>query len=93
VLKALGARRWRLVGVYTAEFTVLGLAAGAIGWAVAGAAAAAVWRFGAEGATALPGVGSAIAALAGSAAAANLAGWLAVGRLLGLRPLAILRGE
>jgi putative ABC transport system permease protein len=93
VLKALGARRGRLVGVYTAEFTVLGLAAGAIGWAVAGVAAAAVWRFGAEGATALPGLGTALAALAGSAATANLAGWLAVGRLLGLRPLAILRGE
>ena len=91
VLKTLGATRMRIVRTFSVEFSVLGLLAGAVGVVFANVLTRVLLRrleisFHIEwGATML--------ALFGTAALATATGWIASYRILGLRPLEVLREE
>ena len=91
VLKTLGATRMRIVRIFSVEFSVLGLLAGSVGVIFANLLTRLIlrrleigfhfeWR-----ATAI--------ALVGTAVLATLTGWIASYRILGLRPLEVLREE
>ncbi|HEY0264862.1 MAG TPA: FtsX-like permease family protein [Granulicella sp.] len=91
VLKTLGATRGRIATIFSIEFAVLGLVAGLVGAVFANAVTAAVlhqltieyrveWLW-------------AVVALAGSAALTVATGWLASFRVLGQKPLEVLREE
>ena len=92
ILKTLGATRRRVAGVFSVEFLVLGAAAGVVGALLAMAFTAAVlkglldvkWTF-----EPLP----AAVAVALTALLANAAGWVASWRILGRKPLEVLRDE
>jgi len=91
VLKTLGATRLRIVGTYSIEFTVLGLLAGAVGAAFANLLTRALLhRLGVP--YSFDPV-AALSALVGTAVLAIATGWLAGFRVLGLRPLEVLREE
>jgi putative ABC transport system permease protein len=91
VLKTLGATRMRIVRTFSVEFSVLGLLAGAVGVVFANLLTRVLlhrlevgfhiaW-------------GATLTALAGTAVLATATGWIASYRILGLRPLEILREE
>ena len=91
VLKTLGATRWRIVRIFSVEFSVLGLLAGTVGVIFANLLTRillrkleAQWHF--EWSATL-------IALVGTAVLAAATGWLASYRILGLRPLEVLREE
>ncbi len=91
VLKTLGATRMRIVRIFSVEFSVLGLLAGAVGVVFANILTRILLhRLEADfviqwGATAL--------ALVGTSILATITGWVASYRILGLRPLEVLRDE
>ena len=91
VLKTLGATRRRIVAIYSVEFLVLGALAGAVGVVFANLLTRILLHkmhvdFSIEWcATGI--------ALIGTAFLATVAGWLASYRILGLRPLEVLREE
>jgi putative ABC transport system permease protein len=91
VLKTLGATRMRIVRTFSVEFSVLGLLAGAVGVVFANLLTRVLLHrlevaFQIEwGATAI--------ALLGTAVLATATGWIASYRILGLRPLQVLREE
>jgi putative ABC transport system permease protein len=91
VLKTLGATRMRIVRTFSVEFSVLGLLAGLVGVVFANLLTRVLLRklevgFQIEwGATAI--------ALVGTAVLATATGWIASYRILGLRPLEVLREE
>ena len=91
VLKTLGATRMRIVRTFSVEFSVLGLLAGAVGVVFANLLTRVLlhrlevgfhiaW-------------GATLTALAGTAVLATVTGWIASYRILGLRPLEVLREE
>lgn len=91
VLKTLGATRARIAAVFSVEFAVLGIIAGSVGVIFANLLTRILvhqmklvfhleWLFG-------------IAALVGTAVLANLTGWAASHRILGQKPLEVLREE
>ncbi len=91
VLKTLGATRMRIVRTFSVEFSVLGLLAGAVGVVFANVLTQTVlhrldlsyridWT-------------ATLVALAGTALLAVATGWIASYRILGLRPLEVLREE
>ena len=92
VLKTLGATKSRIIGIFSVEFSVLGAIGGLVGGILANLFTRIVcdrfldthfefdWL-------------SLLAVVAGTAVLANLAGWLASARILGQRPLEVLRGE
>jgi putative ABC transport system permease protein len=92
ILKALGATRNRIKGIFSVEFSVLGAIAGLVGAILANIFSAIVadkfinthfdfsW----------PSLGI---AMVGTALLANVAGWLASSRILNQRPLEVLRSE
>jgi putative ABC transport system permease protein len=91
VLKTLGARRARVAAVFGVEFTVLGLLAGCVGVIFANLLTFILlhrldvpYRFQLQ---------AGIAAAAGTTLLAVLTGWLASIRILGQRPLEVLREE
>ncbi|WP_263359755.1 ABC transporter permease [Acidicapsa ligni] len=91
VLKTLGATRGRIIRIFSVEFSVLGLLAGTVGAVFANLLTAALlhqmetqWRLD-WSATCI--------ALGGTAVLAAATGWLASYRILGLRPLEVLREE
>ena len=92
ILKVLGATRRRVAGIFSVEFLVLGAAAGLLGSALAtGFAALVVKRL-------LKGdfhfnAGADLFSIALTALVANAAGWLASYRILGQKPLEVLRDE
>jgi putative ABC transport system permease protein len=92
ILKVLGATRRRVAGIFSVEFLVLGGAAGLLGSALAtGFAALVVKRL-------LKGdfhfnPGADLFSIALTALVANAAGWLASYRILGQKPLEVLRDE
>jgi putative ABC transport system permease protein len=90
LLKALGATRSQVVRIYSVEFSLLGASAGLSGTLLAWLAAAAGRRL---LGTAYPSVGLLLAAPAVAALIATAAGWLAIFRFVGLKPLEILRDE
>lgn len=92
ILKTLGATKNRLGAIFSLEFTVLGLVAGLMGSVLASVFSGLLLTrfFEAEFAVAWLPMGIAILA---TVAMANLAGWLASMRILGQKPLVVLRGE
>ena len=91
VLKTLGATRMRIVRTFSVEFSVLGLLGGAVGVVFANLLTQVLLRrmdvsFHVEWT-------AAAAALVGAAALATATGWVASYRILGLRPLEVLREE
>ena len=92
ILKALGATRGLVARIFAVEYALLGALAGLGGTALAGALAWAVLHFVLD----IPWTwqpGTLAAGIAASTALAVLVGFLATFRLLGERPLRILRGE
>jgi putative ABC transport system permease protein len=91
VLKTLGATRMRIVGTFSVEFSVLGLLAGSVGVVFANLLTRVLLRklevgFHIEW-------GATLVALVGTAVLATATGWIASYRILGLRPLEVLREE
>lgn len=91
VLKTLGATRMRIVRTFSVEFSVLGLLAGAVGVVFANLLTRVLLRrldivFHIEWTATM-------VALAGTAVLATATGWIASYRILGLRPLEVLREE
>jgi putative ABC transport system permease protein len=91
VLKTLGATRMRIVRTFSVEFSVLGLLAGSVGVVFANLLTRVLLRklevsFHIEWTAAL-------VALVGTAVLATATGWIASYRILGLRPLEVLREE
>jgi putative ABC transport system permease protein len=91
VLKTLGATRMRIVRTFSVEFSVLGLLAGSVGVVFANILTRVLLRklevgFHIEWYATL-------IALAGTAVLATATGWIASYRILGLRPLEVLREE
>ncbi len=91
VLKTLGATRGRIIRIFSVEFSVLGLLSGAVGVVFANLLTRillrkleAPWHF--DG-------WATLVALVGTAFLAAATGWLASYRILGLRPLEVLREE
>jgi putative ABC transport system permease protein len=91
VLKTLGATRMRIVRTFSVEFSVLGLLAGSVGVVFANLLTRVLleklevsfhieWR-------------ATLVALVGTALLATATGWIASYRILGLRPLEVLREE
>jgi putative ABC transport system permease protein len=91
VLKTLGATRMRIVRTFSVEFSVLGLLAGAVGVVFANLLTRVLLdrldvAFHIEW-------GATLIALAGTSVLATATGWIASYRILGLRPLQVLREE
>ncbi|MGD0737151.1 MAG: FtsX-like permease family protein [Terracidiphilus sp.] len=91
VLKTLGATRMRIVRTFSVEFSVLGLLAGSVGVVFANLLTRVLLHklevgFHIEWAATL-------VALVGTAVLATATGWIASYRILGLRPLEVLREE
>ena len=91
VLKTLGATRMRIVRIFSVEFSVLGLLAGLVGVIFANLLTRLILHrmkigFHIEWSAAL-------VALIGTAILATATGWIASYRILGLRPLEVLREE
>jgi putative ABC transport system permease protein len=91
VLKTLGATRMRIVRTFSVEFSVLGLLAGSVGVLFANLLTRILLRklevgFHIEWSATL-------IALLGTAVLATATGWIASYRILGLRPLEVLREE
>jgi len=91
VLKTLGATRMRIVRTFSVEFSVLGLLGGMVGVLFANVLTRVIlhrmkigydveWL-------------AAVVALVGTAILATATGWIASYRILGLRPLEVLREE
>ena len=91
VLKTLGATRMRIVRTFSVEFSVLGLLAGAVGVAFANLLTRILLhRLEADFVIQW---GATFIALVGTSILATVTGWLASYRILGLRPLEVLRDE
>jgi len=91
VLKTLGATRMRIVRTFSVEFSVLGLLAGSVGVVFANVLTRVLLHklevgFHIEW-------GATLIALAGTAVLATATGWIASYRILGMRPLEVLREE
>jgi putative ABC transport system permease protein len=91
VLKTLGATRARIAAIFSVEFAVLGLIAGAVGLIFANVLARVLLRslhfdYGFQ-------LWLSLGAWVGTAALTVLAGWMASYRVLGQKPLEVLREE
>ena len=91
VLKTLGATRMRIVRTFSVEFSVLGLLAGSVGVIFANVLTSVLLRklevgFQIDWTATL-------VALVGTSVLATVTGWIASYRILGLRPLQVLREE
>ncbi len=92
ILKTLGATRKRVSRIFSAEFSILGATAGLMGSLLASGFANLVlvqffkgeWKFNAP---------SILVAVVLTAVIANIAGWAASARILGQKPLEVLRAE
>lgn len=93
VLKTLGAQRRRVLAVFGVEFTVLGLLAGCVGVFFANLLTFVLLHLRAIDVPFHPQWLAAVASATGTAVLAILTGWLASLRILGQRPLEVLRDE
>ncbi len=91
VLKTLGATRMHIVRTFSVEFSVLGLLAAAVGVVFANLLTRVLLHR--LDVTFHFAWGAALAALLGTAVLATATGWIASYRILGLRPLEVLREE
>jgi putative ABC transport system permease protein len=91
VLKTLGATRGRIIRIFSVEFSILGLLAGAVGAIFANLLTYVLLRQ-MEAQWHLD-LSATCVALAGTAVLATATGWIASYRILGLRPLEVLREE
>jgi len=93
ILKTVGATRWRVAAIFSVEFLVLGSVAGLMGSLLASGfsalALSTLFREASFRWDAAPN----LAAVALTALVAVGAGWLASARILGRKPLEVLRGE
>ena len=90
ILKTVGARRWRIVGIFSIEFLILGLVAGSIGALLAAAfTALIVYRF-MDGTYQVDWV-PLVSAVGLTALLTVVTGWAASFRILGQKPLEVLR--
>jgi putative ABC transport system permease protein len=92
ILKTLGGTKRRIKTIFSVEFSILGAVSGLVGGILANVFTSIIsskfldapfdfdWF-------------SLLVAIVGTALLANLAGWLASGRILNQRPLEVLRGE
>jgi putative ABC transport system permease protein len=92
ILKTLGATRWRVSRIFSVEFLVLGAVAGVMGALLANGFANLLLKRLLDAQVSFPIVPSLVAVLA-TALIANFAGWMASFRILGQKPLEILREE
>lgn len=93
VLKTLGATRARIGAIFSIEFAVLGLVAGAVGLGFANFIAWALERFTPMNLTFKAHISVNLAALAIAATLTVFTGWVASYRTLGQKPLEVLREE
>jgi putative ABC transport system permease protein len=93
VLKTLGATRARIATIFSIEFAVLGLVAGTIGIGFANFIAWALERFTPLNLTFKTELPLNFAALLAAAALTVVTGWVASHRILGQKPLEVLREE
>ena len=90
ILKTVGARRWRIVGIFSIEFLILGLVAGSIGALLAAAfTALIVYRF-MDGTYQVDWI-PLVSAIGVTALLTVVTGWAASYRILGQKPLEVLR--
>ncbi len=92
ILKVLGATRRKVAGIFSVEFLLLGLAAGGIGALLASGFSALLLERVLDAQYEFQPWPTLLATL-GTALLANAAGWLASFRILGRKPLEVLRGE
>jgi putative ABC transport system permease protein len=92
ILKTLGATRWRVAGIFSVEFLVLGSAAGLIGSLLASVFSNLLLTRVLESEFVFDPLPN-LATVAGTALLASAAGWLASFPILGKKPLEVLRAE
>jgi putative ABC transport system permease protein len=92
ILKTLGATRWRVSRIFSVEFLVLGGVAGLMGGLLAGGFANFLLKRMLDARTSIP-VAPVVLCVVATAFIANAAGWMASFRILGQKPLEILREE
>ena len=92
ILKTLGATRRHLRGIFSVEFTLLGLVAGIMGTVLALGFSSLVLRQFFDARVQLGWMPTVIC-IGGTVLMANFAGWLASVRLLDQKPLVVLRGD
>ena len=92
ILKTLGATRWRVSRIFSVEFLILGAVAGTMGALLANGFANLLLKRMLDSPVSFP-VAPAILAVVATALIANAAGWMASFRILGQKPLEILREE
>ena len=92
ILKTLGATRWRVSKIFSVEFLILGAVAGSMGALLANGFANLLLKRLLDAQLSFPILPSLLAILA-TALIANAAGWMASFRILGQKPLEILREE
>jgi putative ABC transport system permease protein len=92
ILKTIGATRRRISGIFSAEFLILGATAGLMGSLLASCFSNAVLIRFFEGEFRFDS-GPILVSTVAAALIANAAGWLASARILGQKPLEVLRGE
>ena len=92
ILKTLGATRWKIASVFSIEFLILGAVAGIMGAALSAAFTALVMNRLLHAPVHIDFPPLVIAVVA-TALVANAAGWMASFRILGQKPLQVLRDE
>lgn len=92
ILKALGGTQRRIAGIFSVEFSLLGAVSGLIGGILANAFTRVVAERFIETSFSFDWL-SLVYCVVGTMVVANVAGWLASARILGQRPLEVLRGE
>ncbi len=92
ILKTLGATRWRVSRIFSVEFLFLGAVAGLMGALLANGFANLLLKRLLDAQLSFPILPSLLAVVA-TALIANVAGWMASFRILGQKPLEILREE
>jgi putative ABC transport system permease protein len=92
ILKTLGATRWKIAGIFSVEFLILGAVAGTIGAALSAAFTALVMKRLLHAPVHIE-LAPLVVAVVATALVANAAGWMASFRILGQKPLQVLREE
>ena len=91
-MKTFGGTRKRISAIFSIEFTILGAVSGLIGGLLANVFSGFIATKFIETTAQFDWL-SVAGAMIGTAVLANVAGWLASARILGQRPLEVLRGE